>query len=84
MRRPSGRRLLGQVEPEPLERAGDFADRVDGDARIERRRFQLGVAEQDLNHPDVDALFKQVGGEAMALIPSSELAPLFRVPDYSE
>ena len=76
MRRPSGgRRWLGRIEVEPIEGAGDDADRVDGDARIERRRFQLGVAEQDLNHPDVDALFEQVSGEAMALIPSSELAP---------
>ncbi len=73
MRRPSGgRRLLCLVEAELIERARDDADRVDGDARVERRRFQLGVAEQDLDHPDVDALFEQMSSKAMALIPSSE------------
>jgi hypothetical protein len=40
------RRDLGQVQIEPLQRAGDVADRVDGDARIKRGRFQLGVSER--------------------------------------
>jgi hypothetical protein len=33
--------------------------------RIERGRFQLGVAEQHLDQADVDILFEQVGGEAV-------------------
>jgi hypothetical protein len=40
------RRDLGQVQIEPLQRAGDVTDRVDGDAGIERRRLQFGVAER--------------------------------------
>ena len=66
------RRDLGQVQIEPLQRAGDVTDRVDGDAGIERRRLQFGVAEQDLDDPDIDVLFQQMGCEAVALIPSSE------------
>ena len=54
-----------EVEAQPVERAGDVADRVDGDAGVERRRLQLGVAEQYLDHADVDALFEQMGGEAV-------------------
>ena len=40
------RRDLGQVQTEPLQRAGHVTDRVDGDAGIERRRLQFGVAER--------------------------------------
>ena len=42
----ASRRDLGQVQTEPLQRAGDVTDRVDGDAGIERRRLQFGVAER--------------------------------------
>src|SRR5690349_20111050 len=48
-----------------LERAGDLAERLEGDARIERRRIELLVPEQHLNHPDVGLLLKQVRGKAM-------------------
>jgi hypothetical protein len=34
--------------------------------------FQLGVSEQNLDDPDIDVLFEQMGGEAVALIPNSE------------
>jgi hypothetical protein len=34
------------MRAQAFQRAGDVADRVDGDAGIERRRFQLGVAER--------------------------------------
>jgi hypothetical protein len=30
------------------------------------------VAQQNLDHADIDALFEQVGGEAVPLIPTSE------------
>ena len=33
---------------------------------IERRRLQAPVPEQDLNDPDIDFLFQQMGGETMA------------------
>jgi hypothetical protein len=68
----ASRRDLGQVQTEPLQRARHVADRVDGDARIERGRFELGVSEQNLDDPDIDVLFQQMGCEAMALIPNSE------------
>jgi hypothetical protein len=66
MRRSSGgRRSAREVEAQPLQGTRDVADRVDGDAGVERGRLQLGVAEQHLDHPDVDVLFEQMGGEAM-------------------
>src|ERR1700688_1336302 len=52
---------LAQVQTEPLQRTRHVADRVDGDARVERGRFQLGVSEQDLDDPDIDVLFEQMG-----------------------
>jgi len=67
-----GWRSPRQVEAEPLQRAFDVADGADGDAGIERRRLELGVTEQHLDHTDVDVLFEQMGGEAVALIPNSE------------
>ena len=42
----ASRRDLGQVQTEPLQRTRHVADRVDGDARIERGRFELGVSER--------------------------------------
>src|SRR5271169_4962198 len=60
-----GRRLPGQVDAQPLQRALDVADRVDGDAGAERDRLELGVSEQNLNHANVDVLLEQMGGEAV-------------------
>ena len=60
-----GRRSLRQLDVQPVQRALDVADRVDGDAGVERGRLQLRVAEQHLDHANVDALFEQVGGEAV-------------------
>ena len=42
----ASRRNLGQVQTEPLQRTRHVADRVDGDARIKRGRFELGVSER--------------------------------------
>src|SRR5882724_3029443 len=50
---------------EMLERAGDLAERLEGDAGVERRRIELLVPEQHLDHPDVGLLLKQVGREAV-------------------
>ena len=41
------------------------ADRLGRDLGVERRRLELGVAEQHLDHADVDVLFQQMGGEAV-------------------
>jgi hypothetical protein len=37
-----------------FERAGDLAERLEGDARIERGGFELLVPEQHLDHADDD------------------------------
>src|SRR6266850_8515860 len=58
--------LLGPQRREAIERAHDLADRVGGDARVERRGLKLGMSKQDLDHPNVNVLFEQVGREAMA------------------
>src|SRR5215212_4223482 len=51
-------------QPDPVERAHDGADRVGGDASIQRSGLEFGVAEQDLDDPDVDVLLQEMGGEA--------------------
>src|ERR1700740_2569039 len=60
-----GRRSAREIDAQPLERALDVADRADGDAGVERRRLELRVAEQHLDHANVDALLEQMGGEAV-------------------
>ena len=63
---PSGSwRSAREVDAEPLQWALDVADRVDGDAGVERRRLQLRVSEQNLDHANIDALLEQMGGEAV-------------------
>ena len=61
-----GRRSAREVDPQPLQRALDVADRVDSDAGVERRRLQLRVSEQNLDHANIDALLEQMGGEAVS------------------
>src|SRR6516162_5848426 len=67
------RRLLG-VSPgtlaarhaQAIERALDLGDQPGGNAGVARRRLQLLVSEQRLNHANVRAALKQMGGEAVA------------------
>src|SRR5712691_1544601 len=63
----SARALGGRLHrrSEMLERAGDLAERLEGDAGVERRRIERLVPEQHLDHADVGLLLEQVGGEAM-------------------
>jgi hypothetical protein len=63
--------LLGPQRREAVERAHDLADRIGGDARVERRGLELGVAQQDLDHPNIDVLLKQMRCKAVSLMPSS-------------
>lgn len=51
-----------------VEQARHGVDRPGGDLRVERGRFELAVAQQDLDHVDIDILLQQMGGEAMAPI----------------
>src|SRR5271154_2508758 len=57
--------LLERQRRETIQRAHDLADRVGGDTGVERRRLQLRVAEQDLDHPDIDVLFEQMRCKAV-------------------
>ena len=59
--RSGGRRSLRQLDAQPLQRTLDVADRVDGDAGVERRGLELGVAEQHLDQANIDALLEQRG-----------------------
>jgi hypothetical protein len=68
--RASGGRL--RLVQQQVERTGDFADRLDGDAGVKRRRVKLFVSEQNLNDPDIGLLLQEMGGKAVPLIPSSE------------
>src|SRR6185312_8522018 len=61
--RSGGRSYLGEQQ---VERAGDLADRLDGDTGIERRGAKLLVAQKHLNDSDVGLPFEQMRGEAMA------------------
>src|SRR6266849_8351378 len=58
--------LVGPQRREAIERAHDLADRIGGDARVERRRLKLGMSKQDLDHPNINVVFEQVRREAMA------------------
>src|SRR5215813_5421793 len=63
-RRALGGRLdLRALERDVLQRAHDLADRLGGDAGIERRGVEFGVTKQDLDDPDIDVLLEQVGGK---------------------
>src|SRR5215207_11311954 len=50
---------------ESVERAGDGSNRGIGDAGVKRGGVELGVAEERLDHADIDALLEQVGGKAV-------------------
>ena len=69
--RGNGRASAGHLQQE-VERAGHLAQRVDGDAGVERRRIEFLVSEQHLDDADIGLLLQQMGGEAVPLIPSSE------------
>jgi hypothetical protein len=54
-----------------VEGALDVSDHAGGNAGIARRRIELVVPQQSLDDSDIGAALEQVGGEAMALMPSS-------------
>ena len=43
----------------------DVADRIGRDLRIARRRVELGMSEQHLDHANIDILLQEMGGEAV-------------------
>src|SRR5215471_7613790 len=62
--RDNGRASAGHL-PQEVERARHLADRVDRYAGVERRRVELLVSEQNLDHPDIGLLLQEVGGKAV-------------------
>src|SRR6266487_3427029 len=58
--------LRGAQRRQAIQRAHDFANGVGGNTGIERGGLELGVPKQDLDHPNINVLLKQVGCEAMA------------------
>src|ERR1039458_3663461 len=62
-RASSGRLVL--LADEMIERAGDVTDRIGGDLRVARRRVELGVPEQHLDHANIDVLLQEMGGKAV-------------------
>src|SRR5438132_547620 len=56
---------LPELERDVLQRAHDLADRLGGDAGIERRGVEPGVTEQHLDDADIDVLLEQVSGKAV-------------------
>ena len=58
--------LSRNEKAELVERAGHGAYRSGRYLGIEGGVLQLGVAEQGLDHPDIDAVFQQMGGKAVA------------------
>ena len=77
-----GRRSAREVDAQPLQWALDVADRVDGDAGLERGRLELRVSEQDLDHANstpcssrcVAKLCLRVCGEMRLAMPARSLA----------
>src|SRR6202048_4453972 len=58
-RRASGGRLvLLDLADEMIERAGGVADRSGGNLRVARRRVELGMSEQHLDHANIDVLLQ--------------------------
>lgn len=65
-RQPSARCLnLLELDRDVLQRAHDRIDGLVGHTCVERRILKLGVAEQNLDHPDVGVLLQQMRGEAV-------------------
>src|SRR5262245_3040098 len=61
----AGRPDLLALEGDALQRAHDLADRLGCDAGVERGGVELGMTEQNLDHPHIDVLLKQVSSKAM-------------------
>jgi hypothetical protein len=68
--RHSRKRLARRIAPllvkgKPVERAHHLADRACRHARVKRRRVELGVSQQNLDHPDVDILLQKMRRKAV-------------------
>src|SRR5882757_2061000 len=57
--------ILLELARDAIERAHDLPDGLGGDPRIERRGVELGVPQQDLDHPDIGVLLQQMRRKAV-------------------
>src|SRR6516225_861477 len=62
--RGNGGASAGHLQQQ-VERACHLAERVDGDAGVERRGVELLVSEQHLDDADIGLLLEEVGGKAV-------------------
>src|SRR6516225_9804837 len=62
--RGNGGASAGHLQQQ-VERACHLAERVDGDAGVERRRIELLVSEQHLDDADIGLLLQEMGGKAV-------------------
>jgi hypothetical protein len=58
-------RLARGNNPQLVERAYHGPHRARGDLGVERSCLELAVTEQGLDHADIDAVFQQMGREAV-------------------
>src|SRR5262245_40367280 len=70
-RRLLRRVLLGGERRELIERAQHIAQNLARDVRVACRRVEFGMAESHLDYADIDTLLQKVGGERVAIMPSS-------------
>src|SRR5208337_4083617 len=56
---------FGLQRGQAIQRAHNVPDGVGGNARVERGRVELGVAQQNLDHANVDVLLEQVRCKAV-------------------
>src|SRR6516225_12094463 len=62
--RDNGRALAGHLQQQ-VERARHLAERVDGDAGVERRRVEFLMSQQNLDDPNIRLLLQEMRGEAV-------------------
>jgi hypothetical protein len=79
-----GRRLQRCKHSELVGRAADTKGPEFQNMGVDHCGGDVCVAEEFLDGPDVLPVLEKVRCERMALMPSSALAPLCRVPDYVE
>src|SRR5207245_2497243 len=61
-----GSRLIAGYTAQLVERTDHRPHRPRGDPGVERGRVKPAVAEHGLDHADIDAVFQQMGGKAVA------------------
>jgi hypothetical protein len=79
-RASSGRLVLLDLANEMIERAGDVADRSGGNLRVARRRVELGMSEQHLDHANIDSSAPRDGWRSCAAAYAETRASRSRPP----